>query len=72
MYTTGARLQRKVTASCIPLPPAGGSLNSMLLSTTQEEPFKINEATVGHMGKERDFGKSVALLLTAIYFDTVG
>jgi len=25
---------------------------------------------MGHTGKERDFGKSVALLLIAIYFDT--
>lgn len=61
-----------VTASCIPLLPAGGSLNSMLLVTTQEDTFKINEVTVGHMGKETDVGKSGALLLIAIYFDTVG
>jgi len=64
--------KENVTASCIPLLPAGGSLNSMLFSTTQEGTFKINEAPVGHMGKERDFGKLVALLLIAIYFDTIG
>jgi len=27
---------------------------------------------VGHMGKERDFGKSVTFLLIVIYFDTLG
>jgi hypothetical protein len=32
----------------------------------------MNSGTVGHMGKERDFGKSVAFLLIVIYFDTVG
>jgi hypothetical protein len=63
--------EENITASCIPLLPAGGSLNSMLLVTTQEDTFKINEVTVGYTGKERDVGKSVALLLTAIYFDAV-
>lgn len=50
----------------LPLLPAGGSLNSMLLSTTQEDTFKINDTPVGHMGKERDFEKAVALPLILI------
>jgi hypothetical protein len=64
--------KENIPASCILLLPAGGSLHSMLLGIIWEDTFKINEVTEGQKGKERYFGKSLALLLNDIYFDTVG